>query len=825
MEDLTGKQFGPYRVVAPLGEGGMAAVYRAYQASMDRYVALKVLPQYFARDPEFVGRFAQEARVLAKLQHVHILPVHDFGEADNYTYIVMPFVQTGTLADLLDSEPLPMDQIEKIVSQVGSALDYAHSEGVIHRDVKPSNILIDQLGNCLLTDFGIAKIVEGTSAFTQTGGILGTPAYMSPEQIRGETLDGRSDIYSLGVVLYEMATGRPPFKAETPPAIFVKHLHDPLPPPHIHNSEIPQGVERVILKALCKEREDRFDTMAEMVHALSRGVADVLPTALVRKEELELPAAPRRLPSTEMGVPATRVRKEKKERKALHLPKWAWGAAGGLLLLATVLALVLVFAPRDDDDKELTRTSLPPTEEQEDLATRPAETEVASIGAEEGGEEGEGEGDEGEALYQEGLRLGEQGDWVGALALLNEAIATGFERGELYHDRGIACRQLEEDACSSEQELESYSAAINLGLDSPGVYRDRGWAYANLGEAELAIEDFNRLIELEPDGPHNWTARGEQYLNLGEIDAGLADWARAVELEPDNPDLHSSLGWTYLGLGDPNLALDSFDRAIELAPNDPWSWRGRGQARQQMGDLEGALEDHNRAIELGPEDIYYFFDRGWVYWEMGETELAMADWDAAIEWEPENPDSWIERGWHLLELGETQRALDDFNQAIELDPESGSTYHSRASAYWEMGDGESALADMSRAVELEPDDAWVWYQRGVLLRDMGDYHAALENMDRAVSLGAQESWFYSDRAWLFWENLGEPELAIADWTAAIEMDSGQPWHYWDRAWAYSDLGNWDAARSDFQAFLDLTESEPEEYADERSEAQSWLADN
>jgi hypothetical protein len=274
VEDLTGKQLGPYRVVAPLGEGGMAAVYKAYQAGMDRYVAIKILPRYFASDPHFVGRFEQEAKVLARLLHPHILPVHDYGEVDGYTYIVMPFVESGTLADLLGGAPLPLAQIRRIVAQVGDALDYAHSQGVIHRDVKPSNILVDRRGNCLLTDFGIAKMVEGSIHFTRTGGIVGTPAYMSPEQITGEELDGRSDVYSLGIVLYEMATGRPPYRAETPPAIFVKHLHDPLPPPRKLNPTLPETVERVILRALAKRREDRYATAGDMVQALRIAIPD-----------------------------------------------------------------------------------------------------------------------------------------------------------------------------------------------------------------------------------------------------------------------------------------------------------------------------------------------------------------------------------------------------------------------------------------------------------------------------------------------------------------------------------------------------------------------
>jgi serine/threonine protein kinase len=276
MEDLTGKQLGPYRIVASLGEGGMAAVYKAFQPAMDRYVALKILPRTFAEDPLFVGRFEHEAKVIAKLQHIHILPVHDYGEAEGYTYIVMPFVEGGTLTGLLHSKPLPLKQIASIVWQVGDALDYAHTRGIVHRDVKPSNILIDQRGNCLLTDFGIAKMIEGTTRFTVTGGIIGTPAYMSPEQGLGQQIDARSDIYALGVILYEMATGQVPFQAETPMAIIVKHINDPLPLPRRVNPAISEALERVILKSMAKNPADRYQTAGELGQAV-RAITDNRP--------------------------------------------------------------------------------------------------------------------------------------------------------------------------------------------------------------------------------------------------------------------------------------------------------------------------------------------------------------------------------------------------------------------------------------------------------------------------------------------------------------------------------------------------------------------
>jgi predicted Ser/Thr protein kinase len=340
MEDLTGRQFGAYRVVAPLGEGGMAAVYKAYQANMDRYVALKILPSHLASDPQFVGRFEQEAKMVARLQHTNILPVFDFGEADGYTYIVMPFVETGTLAQLLAKGPLPLSRICQVVSQVASALDYAHAKGVVHRDVKPTNVLLDQQGNCLLTDFGIAKIVEGTSIYTQTGAIVGTPAYMSPEQIRGEKLDGRSDIYSLGIILYEMATGRTPFRAETPPAIFVKHLLDPLPPPHLYNANLSEGVERVILKSLSKDRESRFQTAGEMAAALTKVAASPGPPGV------EAPAAGRHA-ATELARPP------QPPRAPSRFPAWGLPVIG-LLAVAGVLAIVFGVLRGDQDDAAVT---------------------------------------------------------------------------------------------------------------------------------------------------------------------------------------------------------------------------------------------------------------------------------------------------------------------------------------------------------------------------------------------------------------------------------------------------------------------------------------
>ena len=224
---------GPYRIISQIGQGGMATVYKAYQPSMDRNVAVKVLPGQLAQSPEFTQRFQQEARIIAKLEHAHILPVFDYGESDGIAYFVMRYLEAGTLKDKMQAgRPLPLKEIDRLFTQLADALSYAHSLGVVHRDLKPANALIDSRGNLFLTDFGIAKILESASPrLTQTDAIMGTPAYISPEQAQAQKVDQRSDIYSLGIILYEMVTGQVPFTADTPLAVILKHVTNPLPLP------------------------------------------------------------------------------------------------------------------------------------------------------------------------------------------------------------------------------------------------------------------------------------------------------------------------------------------------------------------------------------------------------------------------------------------------------------------------------------------------------------------------------------------------------------------------------------------------------------------
>src|SRR5947209_13647661 len=228
MNSLVGRSLGQFRIVERIGAGGMATVFKAYQPNLDRYVAIKVLPAYHARDPIFVKRFTQEARAVARLVHPNILQIHDFGEQEGITFIVMEYVDGGTLKDRL-KRALPIPDAVDFMIQASEGLECAHRNGIIHRDVKPANMLLRKDGYLLLSDFGIAKILEGTTNLTRVGTGIGTPQYMSPEQGTGQPVDRRSDIYSLGIVLFHCLTGRVPFAADSPLSTTLKHMNEPLP--------------------------------------------------------------------------------------------------------------------------------------------------------------------------------------------------------------------------------------------------------------------------------------------------------------------------------------------------------------------------------------------------------------------------------------------------------------------------------------------------------------------------------------------------------------------------------------------------------------------
>lgn len=279
-DDLIGTVLGNYRITAVLGQGGMAKVYKAYQENLDREVAIKVLPPWYAADRSFVERFNLEARLVARLSHPNIVTVHDASEINGHLYIVMQLVDGGTLKNRLDQcqhsgKAMDFAEAVPIFTQLASALNYAHEQGVIHRDIKPVNVLMDRSGRPILSDFGIAKVLASTeSNLTRPGAGVGTPEYMSPEQCQGGAIDGRADIYALGIMLFEALVGKPPFQGNNYPALAHSHIYEMPPRPSLLNPAIPPGVEQIILTALMKNPQQRFQQANDLADALQRVLAN-----------------------------------------------------------------------------------------------------------------------------------------------------------------------------------------------------------------------------------------------------------------------------------------------------------------------------------------------------------------------------------------------------------------------------------------------------------------------------------------------------------------------------------------------------------------------
>ena len=383
---MIGSRLGSYELRAELGSGGMATVYRAYQPAMDREVALKVIHLARADDEVMRARFRREALLIARLEHPNILPVYDFDGGHHPPYIVMRYLDRGTLRELLAARPLTLTQVATLIVQVAAALDYAHAQGIVHRDVKPSNILLDRHGNAFVSDFGIARIVgaqgEG-GQITGTGAIIGTPDYMAPEQAQGRSdVDGRADVYALGVVLFQMLTGRLPYEAAAPMGVLLQHLQAPIPSAQLLNAKLPSGVDALLAQALAKAPADRPSSAGALVQDLmallrsTRGAGRATTTMVLEARAVGATPTPpplerQRVITTVIAnaaeyIALTEATAGGEAARAAAHALWAWGDAlivshGGYVAAQReheVLAVWGAEVAREDDTERAIRAAL-----------------------------------------------------------------------------------------------------------------------------------------------------------------------------------------------------------------------------------------------------------------------------------------------------------------------------------------------------------------------------------------------------------------------------------------------------------------------------------
>ncbi len=526
MSFAIGENVGPYRIIEQLGQGGMATVFKAYHAALDRYVAIKVLHPAFKEEPNFLSRFQREARVVARLEHPNIVPIYDFAEHKGQPYLVMKFIEGQTLKAHMNEKPLTKEEAVQIVDDVGGALAYAHKQGVLHRDVKPSNVLLSPDGSIYLADFGLARMAQAGASTLSKDVMLGTPQYISPEQGQGvRDLDQGTDIYSFGVLLYEMVVGRVPFNADTPFSIIHDHIYTPLPLPSAVNPNVPEVVERVLLKSLAKDRKDRFETVEQQVIAFRTAVLEgegaVLETIALQpaaedgsERETSTPIIPIDLINGDKDA----VGQEKPPRK-----RWPWIVAGLLISVGCLIAF-LGTLDGENETPELDRSNPP--------------VEVIDEGI-----QGEPEQLNPDALFRHAESLVENGrDILAAQEFLKAA--------NLFMEEGDYARA-----------VDSYLRAVEV--HAPTVERSRlvDGQFTQALFLGSADEHVWPLIEKIEQSNADWQViaivRARQSLLVGAFDEAREIIDAVLEEEPGNP-------LALAVLAEYHIMLDEFDAAARL---------------------------------------------------------------------------------------------------------------------------------------------------------------------------------------------------------------------------------------------------------------------
>ncbi|MCI0343743.1 MAG: serine/threonine-protein kinase [Planctomycetales bacterium] len=740
------QMIGPFEILSELGRGGFATVYRAQDSRDGREVALKVLrSREGGPGLDEIRRFRREVEAASLLDHPGIVKVFDVSsEGIEPAWVALELIEGESLTARIAREPLPWREAVEIARDVADAVAHAHGRGILHRDLKPGNILLGHDGRPQVVDFGLAKLATHGSKLTTTGQALGTPAYMSPEQARGEvsSLTPATDVWSLGCVLYEMLAGHPPFEGETDAAVVGRVLLAGPPKLRTLRGDVPEGVERVVWVCLGKRVRDRYPDAVKLRDDLDRVLRGERPKARLRWHwewkaaaaallggaaawggvaawphegaPAPVPVAP--VPSAvEALVAKAKTLRQTDPRRAAEILREALNQdpARGDLRIERGLLLWAVgenAGAREEWGRVPSGSSEQPwarlflgleaffrLEGEEArphlLAVREARGRVGSL--------------------VRGAILALEKDWLRA----REALA-GVEGWEAHLLRGYI--ESSDSAGDGTVSIREYGSALDSGISFAWAWNNRGVERGDLGDHAGAVADYDRALKVDPRHAGAWHNRGGAKHDLGDLAGAVADYDRALELDPRLAQAWNSRGLAKQSLGDHAGAVADFDRALELDSRYAKVWNNRGTVKQSAGDHAGAVADYDRALELDSRYTNAWYNRSTAKRCLGDLAGAAADLDHALDLDPRLAPAWNSRGVLKWALGDHAGAVLDYDRALELDTRYAEALSNRGAARWNLGDLAGAVADCEKALDVAPPD---WPQRAVIEQRLAEARA------------------------------------------------------------------------------------------------------
>jgi serine/threonine protein kinase/tetratricopeptide (TPR) repeat protein len=759
---LPGSDFGTrYRIEGLLGQGGMGRVYKAYDKDLDRTVALKVVRQGVMGETDALKRFKQELVLASKISHKNILRIHDMGEVGDVKFITMAYVEGQDLHGILRDNPkLPLDRVLRYAVQLAGALAAAHGEGVVHRDLKPQNILVNKEDQIFVSDFGLAKsFEEGAIGMTRTGAFLGTPRYMSPEQVEGKPADQRSDLYAYGLILYEMVTGDVPFTGETTLKVMYQRIQEKPKSPKLVNPALPNWVVRIIMRCLEKGPADRYQSAYEILADLQSSKSS---SSSSRTVQIEIPefahrrwtwvvAAVALVGALAFAIPPVRhlILGSKGSSGASGIPSHSQGKFVAILPFRVL-----------GEDQSLSYVAEGLNEALSSKLFQLKEVRLASDSA-------IAKVSEKDPLEKTARNLGVNLIVQGKIQGTSNKMAVIVNLMDPVEGKKVWTQQFTgaaKDLLSIEDQISSQLvAALDVKASSEEMARaaerptDNVDAYdlylrgrqALRGpdvekSAQQSIDFFEQGIKKDPTFALAYSGLADASLTMYR-EKKDAFWAQkalsaaqhAEQLKDSIPEVHFALGSVYLRTGKFPEAIAELKRGLQLAPNSDEGYVRLGNAYMESGQKDEAITAYKKAIEVNPYYWGHHIVLGNAYFSIGQTEQALTEFKRVTELDPENVRGWDNLGNALQRLGRTEQTVSAYQKSIELEP-TWSAYSNLGNAYFLLKRYNDAVQAFEKATQLGPNQELAMGNLADAYRAAGQKDKALATYDKAIALAFQD---------------------------------------------------------------------------------------